>query len=526
MESRMTRKCQVRFGERDGKTRSLQSEKVRSVPTLPSTLYTIEHTFNPRIRTKYPWGRGMSKWVRDMGSLERIVEYKPQHDRAGVYSGKQRVDHKPKEAPGCSPLLVAEIIDHCVFVGLSDMGIRMPEFEEIPVSITPDPAVAANYAQAKDLLGKYLFQCRLEGDASALGMYLQTLLSYPSAPYREERCIHRKRVSRDSDVFVELPVYTIPALSEDDLYAKERWLIDTVADELSEGRGVAVFCRQTGTRDIQPRIAQLLREHVPLANPFILKGSVKADRREALLDERIASGVNVLICNPELVKTGLDLVALPTIIFFEVSYSLYTMAQASRRAWRLIQKRPCKVYYPYYEGLMEGSAVELVGRKGQAAALLYGESTTSGLSALNGSDSGNLLAALASEIDSDGSVTDLKALFAKHAMEIQPGDSAWLNAETPIIPPGYEVPQMPPPQYTIPTHKTAADPLQLVALHSSDWLSGFDNVLPLPRSVPNTTRKSARKSAGSKLPQQRTLPLFEIDPAPLGSNPPVQLTLF
>jgi hypothetical protein len=100
---------------------------------VASSLYAIEYVFNPRIRTKYPWGRGINKWVRDMGTLERIVEHRPQYDKAGVYSGKRRVEHKPKEALGCSPLLVSEIIDHCVFVGLADFGRKMPEFEEIPV---------------------------------------------------------------------------------------------------------------------------------------------------------------------------------------------------------------------------------------------------------------------------------------------------------------------------------------------------------------------------------------------------------
>jgi hypothetical protein len=87
------------------------------------------------------------------------------------------------------------------------------------------------------------------------------------------------------------------------------------------------------------------------------------------------------------------------------------------------------VYYPYYEGLMEHQAVELIGRKQQAAALLYGENTGSGLSALNGDDGGNLLAALAAEMGNDQSVTDLRDLFARHTTEAYPTESAWFSAE-------------------------------------------------------------------------------------------------
>ena len=105
-----------------------------------------------------------------MGALERIVEYRPEYDKGGHYTGKRRIEQKPKEAPGCSPLLVREIIDHTVFVGLADIGRDMPDFEEIPVPIPMDADMELHYQRAKDKLGTYLFQCRMEGDASFLGV--------------------------------------------------------------------------------------------------------------------------------------------------------------------------------------------------------------------------------------------------------------------------------------------------------------------------------------------------------------------
>jgi hypothetical protein len=298
----------------------------------------------------------------------------------------------------------------------------------------------------------------MEGDASALGMYLQTLLSWPSAPYREEACIHRKRLNRDSDDFIEIPVHTIPALDEDRLYAKERWLIDTVREELAQGRGVAVFCRQTGTRDIQPRLEKLLKQHLPLCKPFILKSSVQADRREEVLNRQLDLGVNTLICNPKLVQTGLDLVALPTIIFFEVDYSLYVMGQASRRAWRLIQDKPCKVYYPFYADLMENQAVELIGLKQQAAGLLYGEET-GGLSTLKSAGGGSLLAELAAEIGADKTIADLGSLFARHAQTSDPTENAWFTEAAAEDVPSQTKTEPEPPVILQMEPDVAADPL-------------------------------------------------------------------
>ncbi len=396
-----------------------------------SDLYGLEFSFNERVREQYPWGtKGQAAWVQAMGALERIVEYRPEYDKGGHYTGKRRVEQKPKEAPGCSPLLVREIIDHTVFVGLQDIGRAMPDFEEIPVPIPMAPDMALHYHRAKDRLGAYLFQCRMEGDASFLGKYLQTLLSWPTAPFRAEKIIHKRRFDRESDVFLEIPVHDMPGLGDDRLYPKEQWLVELVRDELAQGRSVGVFLRQTGTRDIQPRIERLIREHVPGAKPFVLKGSVAPERRESLVRQQLEAGCNVLITNPRLVATGLDLVDFPTLVFHEIDYSLFTVVQASRRAWRIIQDRPCRVYYPFYAETMENQAVNLIGRKQQAANLLYGDTTGGGLSDLTGAEGGgDLLAELAKAIDRDESVTDLRDLFARHAQQSNPTESAWFVAE-------------------------------------------------------------------------------------------------
>ncbi|NLF76702.1 MAG: SWF/SNF helicase family protein, partial [Chloroflexi bacterium] len=397
-----------------------------------SSLYGLEFTFNPRVRRNYPWGvKGQAGWVRDMGALERIVEYRPEYDKGGHYTGKRRIEQKPKEAPGCSPLLVREIIDHTVFVGLQDIGRNMPDFEEIPVPIPMDADMALHYNRAKDKLGTYLFQCWMEGDASFLGRYLQTLLAWPTAPFRGEKVIHKRRFDRESDVFLEIPVHDMPGLADDRLYPKEQWLVDLIRDELAQDRNVGVFLRQTGTRDIQPRIEHIIREHVPGARPFVLKGSVAPERRESLVQQQLEAGINVLVCNPRLVQTGLDLVAFPTLVFLEPDYSLFVMGQASRRAWRIIQDQPCKTYYPHYIDTMEHQAVELIGRKQQAANLLYGDTGAGGLSELTGANGGggDLLAELAKAIDQDESVTDLRDLFARHAQQADPAESAWFVAE-------------------------------------------------------------------------------------------------
>ena len=48
----------------------------------------------------------------------------------------------------------------------------------------------------------------------------------------------------------------------------------------------------------------------------------------------------MLITNPRLVPTGLDLVNFASVVFAEVEYSLDALWQALRRVWRLGQTRP------------------------------------------------------------------------------------------------------------------------------------------------------------------------------------------
>ena len=60
--------------------------------------------------------------------------------------------------------------------------------------------------------------------------------------------------------------------------------------------------------------------------------AVEPQRREAWVAEQVEKGLDVLICHPRLVQTGLDLIDFPTICWYETDYSVYTMRQASRRS--------------------------------------------------------------------------------------------------------------------------------------------------------------------------------------------------
>ena len=229
---------------------------------------------------------------------------------------------------------------------------------------------------------------------------------------------------------------------EDRIYPKEQQLIDLVRDELADNRPVVIFVRQTDTKDIQPRLADLIRRHVPLANPYILKNTVAADRRERVIEQEVAKGMNVIFANPELVKTGLDLVFAPSLIFYEITFNLSTMMQAAGRSLRLNQTHSqCKTYYLYYTETMEETAVYLMSRKQRAAKLLNGDIGLTGLDALTEGEAG-LEEALMAAIGKEETLINPGELFKASATqsEIDAEDAAYWNSEGVSAEPETELP--------------------------------------------------------------------------------------
>jgi len=423
-----------------------------------SSLFNIQYHLNPRVRQRYNWGgadryarkergshhfqklldgnskqrgRAESQWVSDMGVREQVIEERPTYDAVtGAYTGTSTYERPYEEAPGISPLLVAEVLDHTIFFSLADLGKAIPRYEEIALPVEMDADTYDEYDRTRALLKDYLIQRKWEGDNSFRGAYLQWSLGWVNAAFRPMEVIHNIKhpVTGEKRPHV---VTTIPSYGEERIYNKEQALIDLLTDELEAGRPCVVYLRQTATRDIQPRIESLIRQHVPNANPYILKNTVQAEKREKVLDQQIASGMNILICNPELVKTGIDLLFSPTLIFYEITFNLGTMMQAAARAYRLNQTHDhCKTYYLYCEGTMEHTAVQLMSRKQRAAKLLTGDIGLTGLDALTEGE-GGFEQALMDAIAKDEVLVNPSEMFKASAGQtvIDAEDAAYWNIE-------------------------------------------------------------------------------------------------
>ncbi|KAG0922126.1 hypothetical protein G6F31_020035 [Rhizopus arrhizus] len=104
--------------------------------------------------------------------------------------------------------------------------------------------------------------------------------------------------------------------------------------------------------------------------------------------EQVDRGIDALVCNPELVKTGLDMLEFPTILFMQTGYNVYTLQQAARRSWRIGQTREVDVDFLGYQGTAQMRCLQLMAQKIAVSQSTSGDMPDSGLDMLNqGGDS-------------------------------------------------------------------------------------------------------------------------------------------
>jgi hypothetical protein len=139
----------------------------------------------------------------------------------------------------------------------------------------------------------------------------------------------------------------------------------------------------------------------------------------------------VVVCHPKLVETGLDLLAFPTLYFYETGYSLHTLRQASRRSWRIGQRHPVRVKFLTYKGTMQEICLRLMGRKMLVALMMEGKFSGEGLQSLDADE--DMMSAMARELVEKAGVGEsadqvwrrLDRERAKHL-----GPAASVNGET------------------------------------------------------------------------------------------------
>ncbi|ECE6019169.1 DEAD/DEAH box helicase [Salmonella enterica subsp. enterica] len=326
------------------------------------------------------------QFMRDHGVLKEILSEST--DAHKTAKGK-RTTTRVSKAPGFGPKGVLRcLLPYTVFLKLKDLGSGvLPPYQEEFREVEMAPVQQDAYQELSGTLTAILQEALRKRDTTLLGVVLNVLLAWPECCFRPETVKHPR--TRQQLAFV-------PSLFEDlQATPKEQELINLCLEEKVAGRKVLAYSTYSGTRDTTSRLKTLLT-HAGL-KVAVLRASVSPEQREDWVAEQVDRGIDVVVTNPELVKTGLDLLEFPTIVFLQTGFNVYTLLQAARRSWRIGQKQAVRVIFLGYSGSSQMACLDLMARKIAVAQSTAGDAPESGLDILN-SDGDSVEIALAKQL--------------------------------------------------------------------------------------------------------------------------------
>lgn len=412
------------------------------------------------------WG-GMLEFSKRYGRVDRVVKISQDDGETGSSRSRRsssmrrvrngKMTERYQVAPGVMPNLWARHLAECsVFLNMSDLADHMPPLVEyigcdprneefvrdpkdkfwINTAVEMEPAQSEETTTGTEICKATCDALLKNGSMRFLAGTLVFSMEYPDYPFdwtpdfedKHSVGYWAKPGLKTEENWVG--VFTPKTLDRDIVYPKEQRLIDICKAEKEAGNQVWVYVNMTGKRDVQPRLVSLLAQ-AGLKAGILRSKSVKPRDRSAWIEKQ-GRDYDVMLSHPRPVMTGLDLLSKKagghnynSIVFYQTGTQAFVCKQASRRAWRLIQKRKCRVYYLYYRHTMQHHFVGHMAKKFAAMSAIAGDFSMDGLIAMGGSDDGAL--ALCKSIGSNIDDNLLRANWAKAhgsygtAEEFEPG---------------------------------------------------------------------------------------------------------
>ena len=343
----------------------------------------------------YEWGAaGLRSFSETYGVLEKVTTIEP----ADNSCSKARVSKRIKRKPGASPLMFGQHLMHlAAFVSLEDISIELPPYTEEVVAVPMDEALSAAYKSLEEDVKTAIREHH--GNHSVLSVGLNALLLYPDRPWGIGE-LYGYEYNPESGQRERFTIARAADLDQECLRPKERRLIELVKAEANAGRRCHVYAVYTQKRDVTRRLERILAQQG--LRVAVLTADVPPEKRDAWFQKRLQEHVQVTISHPKIIETGIDLISHNCLIFYQAGYSLHTLRQASRRSWRIGQRKPVRVLYLYYEDTLQSSCLRLMGKKLLVSLAMEGKFTAEGLQALDDGD--DILTAMARELVTEGQV--------------------------------------------------------------------------------------------------------------------------
>ncbi|MDQ0271239.1 DEAD/DEAH box helicase [Cytobacillus purgationiresistens] len=306
-----------------------------------------------------------------------------------------------KILPGISPFIYGKfLIQNTVNIRLMDVWPDPVELVDTPTIFVPiEGELENNY---KNMVNSFEHAINNWEDGNKLYLKLTDYgVSYPDNPFTFPDAI-----AKNENGTKEL-IWKAAHIEQEVTLPKEKKLQEIIEGEISEGRKSIVYVRDTGSsvseRDIRPRLKKKLEE-IGAKVCILSTNTTSTNTRSEWLKKKIDDeDFDVCIVSQELVKVGLDLLCTPTLVYYQFSWSLFTLNQSSRRSFRIGQDKECRLYYLSYERTYQEQMAQIVALKNKAAAAINGEVSSDGLSAMLGDD-GDLQTLLIQSVKNGGEV--------------------------------------------------------------------------------------------------------------------------
>lgn len=326
----------------------------------------------------------------DEDDLKAYDHYGAMSDR--VDTGTATKMRKIGQAPGVLPLFILRhMLPSAVLLQKADMDEELPPLVEIEQTVTPDDGLLRQYLSLRDdLMAQIMDDLRnsrdlaglLWGQMAQMPTYLDR--AHADTGNADTSTGRRYEIGYPASVGGGLVAAAKP-LTEDEIVAKEAWLLERLAAEEAAGRHSIVFVVNTNS-GLAARVTRLVNDHLGRgAAVFLNAGKVKASARMDWIDREVVKRRRkVLVVNPEAVETGLNnLVYFATAIWFQnPNCSSITYTQANGRIHRPGQTADeVRVYVPYYVGTSQEAQFMLLGHKVAASRQADGLDVTSALMA-------------------------------------------------------------------------------------------------------------------------------------------------
>ncbi len=312
---------------------------------------------SPKFRAEFGH-KDRERFVDRYGLRKRVLVYEAADKRAasrGAHS--ERIlsgTKKAGQAPGVLPVLLLDhLLGSAAIIHKADLDIGLPGQSEETAQISLTDEQAANLDELIATVKEAIKQTRfVAGCAGKLFGAFCHLLAYPDLAACGDYVVPwpdnvPEVKTRDFDVSPGGIVARVRGLDPHTLLPKEAWMLDTVREQLAEGRGCMVLPAQVMLLD---RLEWILDQAG--IEPVVLRSDkVPPSKREAWIDRHLnRKARRVLVTNPTCVQTGLNnLVSLATPIWYSnPDCKPLVYRQANGRVHRPGQVLPVRSLFPLY----------------------------------------------------------------------------------------------------------------------------------------------------------------------------------